>query len=100
MVPYPDTFPAHEVAVLLPILRGKVPPGSEAVHAGWVVVGFGLSQILPVDGEVKSLSLTGSEVANLLDVEVGTAAAVPWDKIIAFLLPLILEWLSKKIGQS
>lgn len=104
MYPYPSIFPAEEVRVLLPILRGEAPPASTATHAAWVVVGYGASQILP-DGPqpMGAAPLTESACADCLEqasrAPVGAVAdhldAIPWGQIVLLLLELASRWLKK-----
>ena len=102
LYPYPVNFPVEAVGVLLPILKGKVPAAASAIHAGWEVVGYGLLQMIPDSQVTAEGTFTADEVALWLETAEsasGTSAAlaIPWERIIAFLLPLILEWIQKKL---
>lgn len=92
---YPSAFPVDEISVIVPILKGKLPGTPEAIHAAWVLVGYGLSQGVPFEAGVKALSADDAVYC----LEAGLAGVIPWDRVIAMLLPLILEWIQKKLTE-
>ena len=106
MTPYPANFPIDEVQVLLPLLRGQVPEVGQAVHSAWVIMGYGLSQQLPVrinaqDSVPYHLPVLdnanlAAELANLIepasDGTLKAKADVPWDLIVTTLLALLRRW--------
>lgn len=94
---YPPSFPVDEIGVIVPILKGKLPGTPEAVHAAWVLVGYGLSQGLPFEPDkMKALSADDA----VLCLQAGQAGVIPWGKVIALLLPLILEWIQKQLSEK
>jgi len=47
MVEYPLNLPTDALITLLDVVRGKV-DASKAVHAAWIILGYGLAQGFPV----------------------------------------------------
>lgn len=99
MYPYPSSFPTEEVGVLLPILRGKVPPTDQAVQAGWVVVGYGASKLQPAQVTISAATtVTAESLADQLEaagVLNHASMALPWETLLPILTNLLLTWLTK-----
>lgn len=100
MYPYPTQFPTEEVGVLLPILRGKVPPTDMAVQAGWVIVGYGASQLKPGQVTISEALYTPDGLANSLEQAMTAGVphasiALPWETILPLLSNLLIQWLLK-----
>lgn len=106
---YPKMFPVDEVQTLLPVLRGQVPEVGTAVHAAWVIVGYGLGQQLPVRIDALTVRpslnlLTDGAVATILEnacpqaaeagkpLRVLNTSNIPWDILIPTLLSLLRRW--------
>ena len=100
MYSYPNLSEAVEGAKVV-IAKIKDPSSiswSDAAQAGWVVQGYGQSMILP---EGSSVALSNVACLACLESFVSSdataAATIPWDQIVSWLVPLILEWLSKRL---
>ena len=101
MNPYPADV-REEAAYLAPLVIGQAPGDlRKAIHCGCVLVDYGAGLI--VSGSAVSSDLTAEGVQSYLgllaisDVNSVAMINIPWDKLIAFLLPLILEWIKKKL---
>ena len=98
--PYPAVLPLVEVKFLLGFVRGLNTDLPLAVQAGWVVVGFAVSQLVPTGtGPVGSMASVWSrphaEVlleAELCKLEVPADTAlvsVDWGRVLRLLLDLL-----------
>lgn len=105
MFPYPNQFPAEEVKVLLPILRGAAPDLKTAAHATWVLIGYGAAQISDGAGtEIKMASDVDekTQVANYLEMGLGDGVtikpemSIPWKTILPILWELFKSYLGSK----
>lgn len=106
--PYPPGVPTDEIRDLISYLRGAEPTDlNHAVHCGWVVTGFGLSQVLPCPAHAaaapKVTSSTPMTAANaaeelekLLHPEAFGAVQIPWDLILPVLFELVRRWLESR----
>jgi hypothetical protein len=99
---YPSTFPLAEASLLLPAVEGKTYITPVVIHAGWVMEGFILGQVLPLlSAQMAAGCLPGSEehrrAATHLERAVlsqGSAEGIDWKS----LLPLILSLLQQLLG--
>lgn len=118
---YPKSLSPEAITVFLSAVQGKEPT-NEVIHAGWDVLGFGLSQLFPCehvaprtdDGFPMMMAMgaakaKGGRVLNkqeLCDSLEGTitygaapAGSVDWASIVLTVLPILLKWLDKRFGE-
>lgn len=55
MIDYPASLPTDALLTLLDVVRGKI-DSSKAIHAGWNILGYGLSQGFPVQQGIGDYS--------------------------------------------
>jgi hypothetical protein len=91
------------LGVVVNRVKGSETDNTKAAFAATVVVGFGISQI-PHDHpamfasegfDVDAMDAIVKQHGAELPESVG-AAAIPWASILAFVTPLILEWLRNR----
>lgn len=102
-VPYPKDLPIEEIKNLIAAIRNPTAADKAcAVHCGWVVLGYGLSQVLPHDcipvmfhgaqevGEYK----VAAALEAAIQVKAGedTAVKIPWEIILPILFDLVRQW--------
>lgn len=86
MISYPVVMPTDALLLLLDKVRGKPVAVSELVHGAWNVLGYGLSQTLPlpeaignagdITDEQAILSLLGSEDESVVGIGILPAIAI------------------------
>ena len=93
---YPDSFPVEAAQVFLGLLKGQKEDLPCYIHAGWIVVGFGLGQLLPHDHEAigSAAPYAKEEVVAVLEKLSSPHAAkgsfvVDWKRLAKAVLQLI-----------
>ena len=110
--PYPSSFPVAETGALIAAIRGTSADLPVAIHAGWVVAGYALSQVIPVaqgpsvlpvarTTSTPGTPVTEEDLANCLERmqashQTGAASAIDWQSILGILLPLVLKWITNR----
>ncbi len=102
MYPYPSGYPAEEMAVLLSEVTGGKPPLVKAMHAGWVVAGFALSQgapdpSAPVHADMKDVrAALAKHLHPLHTARIGDGhiiQSIPWNQVASLLVQLLQGYL-------
>lgn len=106
LTPYPQSLPIESIKIVVSKLRGNAESTvklADVTHAGWEVVGFGLSQTVGNPGAVVtnfgasgSATCTPEELADHLEgcCKTPMKMSLPWSTIVVTLLQIILEkWL-------
>jgi len=99
---YPDSFPIEALQVYLDILKGTTSDVPCYVHAGWIVVGYALNQVVPhtdaVAATADAVPYTKAELAEVLEKAVNVkggltdwATLIDWKKLAKTVLLLIAE---------
>ncbi len=93
---YPDSFPVEAAQVFLGLLKGQKEDLPCYIHAGWIVVGYGLNQIVPHDHDAiaSTVPYTTEEAVAVLEKLSSSHAAkgsfiVDWKKLIKAVLQVI-----------
>jgi hypothetical protein len=105
--PYPDSFPADALPMVIAALRGQAPDPKEACHAVWAVTGFGLGRwdvhpqpvfqggapAMRREDAARELEKLARPLAG--ETPGARAAVIPWQVILPLLLDLAKQLLSK-----
>lgn len=93
---YPDSFPVEAAQVFLGLLKGQKEDLPCYIHAGWIVVGYGLNQIVPHDHDAiaSTAPYTTEETVAVLEKLSAPHAAkgsfvVDWKRLVKAVLQLI-----------
>jgi len=100
MTPYPAGFPTEAMSMVLERLRGEGVPWSDLAHAGWVVQGYAMGQLLggPVKGQILSADHLSDEdvIRKVLEASNNEGyglSVMPWRRVIKIVLALITQYL-------
>jgi len=98
---YPDSFPVEALQVYLDILKGTTSDVPCYVHAGWIIVGYALNQVVPhtdaVAATADAVPYTKAELVEVLEkatAKTGPGDWLPvidWKKLAKTILLLIAE---------
>lgn len=98
LVPYPSDFPSVAIGILADTLRGKNSDKARAIHAAWIVAGWGLGNFVPdnqpqivganLENDESQAEFLESMIQDRLDGKV-VQGVFPWVVVIRIALRII-----------